>query len=254
MKIFITGVSSGIGRALAIELISQGHSVWGVARRRPVLKKLHTSMQKHNKNFILSVCDVSSQASVNQVFAQMKKRKFLPDVIVLNAAINQQDVNKSLHLDAFKQNFETNLNGALIWVEAFLPAFRRRQKGTFIAISSMAAYRPGYMSTGYSASKAALSNAFRGLSINFSTKDLKFITIHFGPINTDLWPGPTWPGMSTAQQAAGFIIRSFSKKSGNYYFPFIITRLTWLSAKLPNNVLAYGYKKYKKRFNSVSKS
>lgn len=51
MKVFITGVSSGIGKALTTRLVKAGHEVWGVARRREALEELQTNLASDNHSY-----------------------------------------------------------------------------------------------------------------------------------------------------------------------------------------------------------
>lgn len=231
MKVFITGVSSGIGRELALLLLDQGHHVWGVARNKPDLDSL--SKQVDNAKLTTEICDVSSPGDIERVLGLMRDHDFVPDIVVLNAGANIRDSQPGFSMQHFHQNLAVNLEGAIAWVEAFLPVFEKRKRGTFVAISSMAAYRPGYMSVGYSASKAALSNAMRGLDVNFGNRRIKFITIHFGPIKTALWPGRPLVGMPSAKQAARFITSRFKKRSGFHYYPLGFVILTWFGGRLP---------------------
>jgi len=237
MKIFITGISSGIGKALAKKLVAQGHTVWGVARRKELLEKLQGELGADK--LLISECDLKSIDEMKAVAVSMREQNFIPDIIVLNAGVYVVDVAEDsplqFSLTSFKKNFQINLDGAMFWVAEFLPDFLERNKGTFVAISSTSAYRPGKTSVGYPATKAALSMAFRGLRLNYADSGIKFSTIHFGPIRTRMWAGSKSFLIPKASKAADFIIKVFEKKSGSYFFPFISTTLMRLSLFFPDS-------------------
>ena len=164
MRIFITGVSSGIGRALASNLVKDGHEVWGIARRKNLLEELQKEL---GEKIIVSEGDVSDLEKMKTIAVQMRKNDYAPDVVILNAGIKLKDVNEGLIFDNTEQSLRINVVGGLFWITEFLPDFFKRNKGLFIAISSTAAFRPTKDSVAYSATKAAMDMVFRGLRLNF---------------------------------------------------------------------------------------
>lgn len=238
MKIFITGVSSGIGKTLTTELIKLGHEVWGIARRQEELEGLKNNL--NSVHLYLSRCDIESLDNMKNVAGEMKSKSFIPDIVVLNAAVRLQNPINNFDLELYRKSFDINVYGALFWVREFLKEFLKRNRGQFIAISSTSAFRHGYGGISYSASKAALSLTFRRLRIHFAKTDLKFSTIYFGPISTGLWRGPKIPVIiPSVDRAAKYIVKIFNKSGGEYYFPFFMTLLSRLSTFLPEKLFAY---------------
>ncbi|OGE79929.1 MAG: hypothetical protein A2826_00055 [Candidatus Doudnabacteria bacterium RIFCSPHIGHO2_01_FULL_43_23] len=260
MKIFITGISSGIGKLLTEKLVMAGHEVWGVARRKDLLSEMQKSLGTEKLKVL--VCDLSRVDEMKAVFQKMRDEKFIPDVVVLNAGVYVKDVEErekvpfslrrepsraGFDFEKFQDNMKVNLRAPMYWVSEFLPEFLESRKGTFIAISSTSAYRPGKTSIGYPATKTALSMAFRGLRLNYADSGVKFTTIHFGPIRTRLWSGSKSLLIPKAEKAADFIIKVFGKKSGSYFFPFISTTLLRLSLFLPDSFFTKSSSWLKKR-------
>lgn len=231
-KVFITGVSSGIGRELAIYSTKQGHQVWGLARRKELLEELKKEL---GKNLEYSVCDIGNLENMRKTAAEMRERNFLPDVIILNAGVKLYDT-KDLPFDLIKTSADININGSLFWVSEFLPEFLKRNSGIFIAVSSTAALRPGKGSVSYPLTKSALDTAFRGLRFNFSKSNVKFTTIRLGPIETEMWEGRKNFLIPSGRQAAGFINSITDKKSGTYYFPFLSTFIFRMLLIIPDKV------------------
>ncbi len=244
MNILITGASSGIGRALASELVAQGHTVWGIARRRELLESL--AQQVGPERFRWSAADVLDPASVDLAIAQMRAAGFTPDAVVLNAGAFAEDLEPEYRYDTVRRVLQTNVDGALIWVDRFLPEFRRRQAGQFVAISSVSAYRPDTTSVAYSASKAALSMAFRCLRLRYANSGVAFKTIHFGPVATAISPRYSRDAglqkkywfVLTPQQAAQGIAEALTSRRDVFYIPLAITTVFRLLRVLPDRWFA----------------
>ena len=251
MNIFITGVSSGIGRSLAIQSIKQKHKVWGVARNETALKLLETELA--SKNLFTTSCDLENVEDMRKVVALMKNENFLPDIVVLNAAVNISNT-ESFTLSDYRKAFDVNLYGAMFWVEQFINDFLKRGSGQFIAISSTSAFRKGFGGVAYSGSKAASSITFRRLRAQFWETGVKFSTVYFGPINTKSWNGPKFGlFIPTADKASQFIIKLFNKANSEYYFPLFITLLARLSSLFPESFI-YFCSKYFINITSKPKS
>lgn len=241
MKVFITGVSEGIGRELVKQLIKNGHSVWGVARREDFLQTLEEEVGK--SRFFYTVCDVSSEKDVKDTMRRVKNRSFIPDVVILNAVVFVEDTQPQYNNLFMSRTFAINLFGALTWVEKFLPEFHTLGRGHFIAISSTSAFRPDPNSVSLPASKAALSMAFRSLRLRYQAEKVIFSTIHFGPVATSISPyylsstgGPKYPFVLTvAQAAAGIQKVMIERKAKDYFLPFFTTLVFRLTLFLPDS-------------------
>lgn len=229
MKIFITGISSGIGRALCQELIASGHTVWGVARRKDLLENLKTELKSNN--FFYSVCDVSDEEKMKRVAVEMEELNYLPEVVILNAGIERKDLINGYQVKISQEVFLVNFFGALKWVELFIEKFTERGSGHFIAISSIFAKRPDMDSVSYCSSKSALSMAFRSLYLRYYKKKIVFTNIYFGPVDTSISSSygskPRLPKKSffiiSSKTAAKYIIKVIKGKRSTYYYPFFIT-------------------------------
>lgn len=239
MRIFITGVSSGIGRELALMALSEGHEVFGIGRSSERLEILHALAGVDSPKLETMVCDVSKFSDIDSVAARLEGMLFYPDAVILNAAIDLEDPFPEFSKDSFSKSIDTNLTGALAWVDCFLPKMLEREAGQFVAISSLLALWPDETSPGYAASKAGLSMAFRSLKQRHRSQAVSFKTLVLGPVDTNI--NPRFKDEAGARKlllvaspsaAARKIIKMIKGHEGNHYFPlyvgFVSRLLFWL--------------------------
>lgn len=242
MRVFITGVSSGIGLKLTKELVKEGHIVWGVARRKKIPEEFG---DKKPKNFFYSVCDISKKKDVERVLQKLEKNNFIPDVVILNAAVFKEDLYPNYNHAVLEDVFSVNLLGSLIFIEAFLPEFIKRKAGQFIGISSVSALRPDPFCLSYSASKVALAMAFRTLRLVYAKDNIFFKLVFFGPIATPMsvYANLDQSGKIVSKQffvgdpnkAARVIIDAISGRKQTYYFPYFLMFIIRTTSFLPDS-------------------
>ncbi len=239
MNIFVTGVSSGIGREMARQLAASGHSIWGVARRAKALEEMH---DEFGPEFRYSVCDIAAPADCAAAQSAMRAAGFVPDAIILNAGRYESDVRPDrFDVSEYEIIMSTNVGAAARWIAEFLPEFLRRGGGTVIAVSSLSALGPGRGSVSYPASKAALSSLMAGLRLNYAGRGIRFSTVHFGPIRTEMWDkvGSRSIFLAGPSAAARYAIGLLTRPAGDYYYPFLSTSLARLARLLPDSWFAF---------------
>lgn len=245
MKVFITGASSGVGETLSRQLVEAGYMVWGVARREDLLKKLQSDLGVDK--FLFTRCDVGDENDVEHVVKMMRVAGFIPDVVVLNAAVFHSDTPQYQH-SLFKRAIVVNVFGSLIWVDKFLPDFLKRGFGSFITISSISAYLPNKSLISYSTSKVALSATFRNLHMRYKKDNVDFSVVYFGPIATSLVPKwinfvgkPKYFFVLSSQKAAAYIKKIIESKNRKvaYWPPFLIGILFRILLIIPDRFLIF---------------
>lgn len=230
-NVLITGVSSGIGNSLTKLLIKKGFKVWGIARRKHLLQNLKKELKSNN--FSYSASDVTDEKFWRELIIKLKRNKFNPDVIVLNAALHENDLNEGIDIDKLRALMEVNFFSVLKGVKLLSNSFNELH---FITISSSSAFKGNHKEgIGYAASKGALSIAFESLFQKYINSKLKFTTIFFGPVQTDMLPFIKRPPfMLTKERAAEYILRAIYDKKPFYYYPrtvFIIISIMRLLPK-----------------------
>lgn len=179
MKIFITGVSSGLGIYLAKEFLACGDKVWGIGRRKLDLEGIDVNLQQNLRYY---QCDTTKDSQVQNTFEEMVKADYIPDIAIFCAGSAIDDIAEdSFRLVRFKENFSVNLFGTLCWVELLLPYFIRRDRGIFAGISSMSIYRESRKDRiGYSASRIALNKTFENLHLEYLDTGVEFAIFNMG--------------------------------------------------------------------------
>lgn len=251
-KVFITGVSSGIGRALTKRMVNQEFKVWGVARRKGLLKNLAEELTRGN-NFHYLITDISTYQSWKKIINQLKKSRFLPEIIIFNAAINDNDLEPQLSPEITRRIFNVNFFSVIDGVDSFLKLVN---PGTqFIVISSLSAFKGSSVEgIGYGASKAAVSVAFESLTRKFGDKHI-FKTIYLGPVASGMGPfKKRLPFILTELQAVDLIIKSLKGQQSIYYYPGLLFFLIKIVKLMPTNLyflilslIEYMHKRFEKK-------
>ena len=184
--LFITGVSSGFGHALALQALAAGHSVIGTLRSAEALEAFE-AQSPHAHGVLLDVTDF---AAIDGAISQADQTFGPVDVLVNNAGYGHEGVFEESPLEEMRRQFDVNVFGAVAITKAFVPLFRQRRRGHIINITSMGGYltMPGIAY--YCGSKFALEGISETLG-----KELKA----FGVFVTAVAPGSfrtDWAGRS----------------------------------------------------------
>jgi NAD(P)-dependent dehydrogenase (short-subunit alcohol dehydrogenase family) len=180
-SVLITGTTSGVGLALLEHYAKSGANVIAVNRRRvPELEARYPSVR-------FECVDVRAAEKVDELVYSLARSERLPEVLILNAGINQIDNDESFQAPAFKAVIDTNLYGVLNFIHPLteLPAGRRPRH--VIAISSLARYVGNPYGLGYTTSKRALTACFEVWSKMYRGTDLIFQQVMLGPVRTEIY-------------------------------------------------------------------
>lgn len=234
-RYLITGASSGIGRALTKELISRGHSVFGIARRKTLMQSLKDELTNASKYQFASV-DLSSSNGWSKLIKHLQKSHFLPEVVIFNAALVQHDFTKTgIRLSITRDILETNFFSILAGFEKLNKILKPKSKFLFIN-SSSSLKGSGIEGIGYPASKSALSIAFESLYLKYKDQySLKMI--FFGPVdvNKHVKRSRLVPVLSLGQAVTEVIECLDSKKTLHYAPTFIFAPLRLIKL-LPESI------------------
>ena len=153
-KIWITGASSGIGKALALKFAEKGWQVAASARRESLLNE----MSKSNKNIFSFPLDVTDNEKCKEVFNKIKEKFNEIDISVFCTGIHDPKSEKKLNLESIRKIMNVNFFGTINSINAVYDYFKEKKSGHISIVSSVAGYRGLPTGGGYCASKAALTS------------------------------------------------------------------------------------------------
>jgi len=177
--IIITGASSGIGKACAMEFAQNGAKIILAARRIEELKKVEDHIKKQGGEALSVITDVKRIDDCKNLIDRTLEKYGKIDVLINNAGISMRAVFEDLDLSVFKELMDTNFYGAVYCTKFALP-YLLKQKGTVIGISSISGLTPLPGRTGYSASKYAMDGFLNTLRLENIKKGLNVLIVHPG--------------------------------------------------------------------------
>jgi NAD(P)-dependent dehydrogenase (short-subunit alcohol dehydrogenase family) len=160
----VTGANSGIGRATAVHLAAQGHTVYGTVRALGKATKLQAMCDEAGVTVHLAELDVADDDSVRDGMASILADAGRIDVLVNNAGIGGNAVAEECPSSLYLDVMNVNLCGAVRCLQAVLPQMRDRGSGTIVNISSIAGRIAALAQSPYVASKWALEGLSEGLA------------------------------------------------------------------------------------------
>jgi NAD(P)-dependent dehydrogenase (short-subunit alcohol dehydrogenase family) len=161
----VTGANSGIGRATAIHLAQQGHTVYGTVRSVEKAAKLQSMSTDAGVEVKLAELDVADDESVRAGFARiLDETDGRIDVLVNNAGVGGNAVAEECPPSTYLDVMNVNLCGAVRCLQQVLPGMRARHAGTIVNITSIAGRVAALAQSPYVASKWAFEGLSEGLA------------------------------------------------------------------------------------------
>lgn len=184
-NILITGVSSGFGRALAQEALSDGHRVIGTVRNGRAAEEF-TAL--HPTHAIARILDVTDFAYIDETIVEIEDNVGPIDVLVNNAGYGHEGVFEESPLEEMRRQFDVNVFGAVAVTKAVVPFMRQRRRGHILNITSMGGFitMPGIAY--YCGSKFALEGISEVLSKELAPFNIFVTAVEPGSFRTD-WAG-----------------------------------------------------------------
>jgi NAD(P)-dependent dehydrogenase (short-subunit alcohol dehydrogenase family) len=202
LSILVTGASSGIGRATALELAGRGHRVFAGARRVAALDELAAASPR----IVAVPIDVTDQASVDAAVARVDAETAGRgiDVLVNGAGYALRGPVEALSTGAVEHHFATNVFGLLAVTRAFLPAMRARRRGRVINLSSVVGrfVLPGLGA--YSAGKFAVEALSDALRMELAEFGVSVVLIEPSWVATNIAEGSAEQTSAFPLAAAGY--------------------------------------------------
>ena len=180
--IWITGASSGIGKALAIKFAEKGWSVAASARREGLLEDLN----KFNPNIYSFPLDVTEIENCKLVANKIIEKFGGIDICVFGTGMHDPKSEKRFNLNKIREIMEVNYFGTMNSINSIYEYFSEKKNGQISIISSVAGYRGLPAAGAYCASKAALTSYAESLNFDMQMKNVKVSLISPGFIKTPM--------------------------------------------------------------------
>lgn len=213
--ILITGASSGIGKALSIEMARKGCRLGLMARRTAELEAIREEISKLPGSAQVEVAglDVTDYAAIFDVIRDLAQRLNGFDTIVINAGIGLGEKIGRGDFEKARRTIEVNLLGAIATADAAVAHFLKQDGGHIVGISSVAAFRGMPRASSYSASKAGLATYLEALRAETLRKKIDVTVLYPGYIDTPLNDMlPNRPFVIPVEKGAAIIARLIEKR------------------------------------------
>ena len=233
--IWITGASSGIGKALAIKFAENGWIVAASARRENLLNQL----KQINQNIHPFPLDVTEIENCKSVAKKIIEQFNNIDICVFGTGMHDPKSEKRFNLDKIRKIMEVNYFGTMNSINSVYEFFSERKNGQISIISSVAGYRGLPAAGAYCASKAALTSFAESLYFDMQMKNVRVSLISPGFIKTPMTDQNDFPMpmIKSPEFAAEQIYIGLVKKKGfEIHFPKAFTFIMKLLSILPSSI------------------
>lgn len=229
---WITGASSGIGRALALKLAGRGWTVVASARGAEALDDL---AREASGSIHAAPCDVTKPEQVRDAVAGIRRDHGPIALAVLNAGTFKPDNVRRFDAQRIGSVIDVNLMGTVHCIDALLPDWIERGRGHLAVVSSVAGYRGLPTSVSYGATKAALINMCEALKLDFDRLGLICQVINPGFVRTPLTDKNEFPMpfLMEVEDAVDRIVDGLGTRRFEITFPRRFTYLLKVMRCLP---------------------
>lgn len=233
--VWITGASSGLGRALALKLAGEGYKVAVTARRHDMLVELQAEASELPGSIFVLDGDVTSAEDMEHTVAAIEYQHGLLALLVLNAGVYLPARGEDLNHEVFERSFAINLHGVVNCLVPAVRHMRARGHGQIAIVSSAAGYGGLPGSAAYGATKAALINMAESLNFDLGRLGIRIQLVTPGFIKTPLTAKNKFPmpGLISAEDAAAAVAAGLKSQNFEISFPKSFTYKIKLMKLLP---------------------
>ncbi len=185
----VTGAGTGIGRAVALELLANGYRVALAGRRREPLDQTRVAAGEDAVRALVVPTDVTDEQSVRELFDQTQREYGRVDVLFNNAGRNSPAVPiDELSVAEWREIVDVNLTGMFLCAQAAVRVMRHQtpQGGRIINNGSISAHSPRPLSAAYAATKHAITGLTKSISLDGRVHNIACGQIDIGNAATDM--------------------------------------------------------------------
>lgn len=231
---FVTGASSGIGRATALELARRGYRVAVTARREEALEALAALMPER---IFVFPGDVTNGSAMGGIVFRIEQELGPIALAFLNAGVSYVTAER-IGFDAavIAKTYAVNVAGTVNCLAPLIAAMLTRRQGQIAINASLAGYNGLPGSVGYGSSKAALIHMAESLQLTYAGKGLRFQLLSHGFVKsemTDQEKDYDMPFLIEPEAAAQIICNGFARGGFEIAFPWQLVGLSKIIRALP---------------------
>ncbi len=186
--VLVTGASSGLGKALAIESARRGADVAIIARDKVRLSETVNKIESNNVKCFSYVFDLSEIDRINDLFRKISSdAKKEPTVLINNVGYQVAGFVQNTPVEVYERNYKVNTIAPVALIQSVLPSMLIANSGTIVNVMSSIMYRgfPGVSS--YAASKSALGAIHESLKAELSETNIKTVYVQPGTFKSRYW-------------------------------------------------------------------
>lgn len=235
-RVVITGASSGLGRALAVEYARRGATLALIARRAEKLEELAASLSVRCRCYAVDVRDAAAMSAAGQDFVA---REGCPRVVIANAGVSAgTSTADPVDSAVFEEILATNVTGMMLTFRPFIDVMRGEGRGTLAGIASVAGFRGLPGASGYCASKSAAITYLESLRLELRHDGVRVMTVCPGYVDTAMTANNPYrmPFIMNAERAAGAIADAIASGKRFYVLPWQMALAGWMLRRLPRSV------------------
>lgn len=234
---WITGASSGIGRAVALELAHRGFVVAATARRIEALEALAREAEGASGRVIAHPADVTDRRQMDEVAATIEAAHGPICLAFLNAGVAPGTRAEGVRIGDFRASFEVNLFGLLNGLEPVWASMAGRRRGQIAVNASLAGYRGLPGAAAYGASKAAVIHLAEALRFEADDLGIRLQIVNPGFVRTPMTDRNDFPMpfLISADEAARRICDGFMQGGFEITFPRPLSLGLKLARLLPDS-------------------
>lgn len=224
MSIIISGASSGIGQAVAIELSKSANRLWLIGRNEKALKDVTQQCQKNGSECEWQSINIQDPFAVKNSFQQFQEKFGFCDLLFLSAGVADLTYVENMELSSSVEMMQTNYFGVLHWILIAVPEMIKRRCGTIAVVSALAGYRGLPQGAFYGASKAALNNSLESFRVDLKKYNIQVTTVLPAFVDTPMARKFDYamPNVWSAKKAARYIVAQLEKRKAEIAFPWAL--------------------------------
>ena len=250
--IWITGASTGIGKALVVKLVSKGFVVAASARSIKNLQKLKEECKYLKGSIHIYPLDISLSNNTISTFNQIEKKLGNIGTVILNAGINEPMHSQNFSSKTFEKIMHVNYIGTVNSLEPVIKKFTKSKCGKIAVVASLAGYVGFPYSSAYSPTKAALISLCESLRSDLNQYNVILQVINPGFVKTSMTDKNDFymPFLISSEKSAEYIYKGLQTNRFEIFYPkifaYIIKIFRFLPYFLLFPILKSMLKKYKK--------